>query len=92
VTEKALKGFLYSRGEEIALGHSVQRLSERAAVHGPEFDVRGRSWSILDGTYGPTCYPNGLADGIPAEVCTRDGAAEAAAFVTSRLSDGSPSD
>ena len=49
VTEEALKGVLYTRGEEIVLGHSVQRLCGRGAAHAPEVDVRGRSWSILDG-------------------------------------------
>ena len=58
VTEKALKALLYSRGEEIVLGHSVQRLCQRAAVHDPEFEARGRSWSIVDGYCMPARYPN----------------------------------
>jgi HEPN domain-containing protein len=31
-------------------------------------------WSLLDSYYIPTRYPNGLPDGIPAEVYTKDAA------------------
>jgi HEPN domain-containing protein len=31
VGEKALKGFLYGQGEEIVLGHSIERLCREAA-------------------------------------------------------------
>ena len=31
VAEKAIKGFLYGQGEEIVLGHSVERLCASAA-------------------------------------------------------------
>ncbi|MCX8204034.1 MAG: HEPN domain-containing protein, partial [Nitrososphaeria archaeon] len=41
--EKALKGFLYLREEELARGHSVAELCERAARHDPTFaDLRPR--------------------------------------------------
>lgn len=37
-----------------------------------------RGWSILDGYYYiPTRYPNGLPDGIPADVYTQKAAADA---------------
>jgi len=94
VTEKALKAFLYAQGEEIVLGHSVQRLCAAAAAFDPEFEMRGQSWSLLDGYYIPTRYPNGLPDGIPADVYTRRAAADAVAlaieavgFVQRRLND-----
>ncbi len=77
VAEKALKAFLYAQGEEVVLGHSVQRLCVAAAGYAPEFQEYARSWSILDGYYVPTRYPNGLPDGIPSEVYTRAAAAEA---------------
>lgn len=88
VTEKALKAFLYSTGEEIVLGHSVSRLCAAAAEYQPEFKEQAKRWSILDGYYVPTRYPNGLPGGIPAEVYTRevamgavDLAAEAVSYV-----------
>lgn len=39
-----------------------------------------RRWSILDGYYIPTRYPNGLPDGIPADVYTREAAEGAVAL------------
>ncbi|NOX60912.1 MAG: HEPN domain-containing protein [Chloroflexi bacterium] len=77
VTEKTLKAFLYAQGEEIVLGHSVERLAAAAAAYEPEFQKRSRRWSLLDGYYVPTRYPNGLPDGIPADVFTQEAAAEA---------------
>jgi HEPN domain-containing protein len=77
VTEKALKAFLYAQGEEIVLGHSVERLCAAAGRFEPEFLVRARSWSMLDGYYIPTRYPNGLPGGIPADVFGQQAAADA---------------
>jgi HEPN domain-containing protein len=74
VTEKAIKAFLYAQGEEIVLGHSVTRLCEAAADYQPEFAEKARRWNLLDSYYIPTRYPNGLPDGIPAEVFTEDAA------------------
>ena len=64
VAEKALKAFLYAQGQETVLGHSVARLCAAAATFRPEFLTHARSWSILDGYYIPTRYPNGLPGGI----------------------------
>ena len=80
VTEKALKAFLYAQGEEIVLGHSVERLCRAAAHYRPEFAEKARRWSLLDGYYIPTRYPNGLPGGIPADVYTQDAAASAVAL------------
>jgi HEPN domain-containing protein len=77
VAEKAIKAFLYAQGEEIVLGHSVARLCAAAGSFEPEFTRRARSWSVLDGYYIPTRYPNGLPDGIPAEVYTAQAASDA---------------
>jgi HEPN domain-containing protein len=74
VTEKAIKAFLYAQGEEIVLGHSVTRLCEAASGYQPRFAQKARRWSLLDSYYVPTRYPNGLPDGIPAEVFTQDAA------------------
>lgn len=72
IVEKAVKAFLYSRGEEIVLGHSVERLCSAAASYEPEFAERAKRWSLLDGYYIPTRYPNGLPAGIPADVFTSE--------------------
>jgi len=80
VAEKALKAFLYAQGEEIVLGHSVERLCAASARYQPEFTDKAKRWSLLDGYYIPTRYPNGLPDGIPANVYTEDAAKGAVAL------------
>lgn len=77
VAEKALKAFLYSRGAEVVLGHSVERLCAEASRAHPSFAKGCSRWSALDGFYVPTRYPNSLPDNIPARVFTRSAAAEA---------------
>jgi len=77
VGEKALKAFLYAMGEEIVLGHSVERLCSGAFGFDKEFAEKVKTWSILDGYYVSTRYPNGLPDGIPANVYTSRAAVEA---------------
>jgi HEPN domain-containing protein len=64
--EKALKAFLYSKGEEMVLGHSVARLLKSAIGHDldPEA-IKGTAG--LDKYYIPTRYPNGLPGGVPYE-------------------------
>ena len=49
--EKALKAFLYHSGEEIVLGHSIRKLSERAAEYVPAFRAIVEKCSILDSYY-----------------------------------------
>ena len=78
VGEKALKAFLYSQGEKIVIGHSVERLSHQAAKYDHEFENMISVWSILDGFYIPTRYPNGVPDSIPARVYTKYAAIQAA--------------
>ena len=80
VAEKALKGFLYAQGEEIVLGHSVEALCGEAAERDPDFAPMRVRWSILDGYYVPTRYPNSLPGSIPAHVYSRDVASEAVAL------------
>jgi HEPN domain-containing protein len=80
VAEKAIKAFLYAQGEEIVIGHSVERLCAAAAQYQPEFADKVRRWSLLDGYYIPTRYPNGLPDGIPANVFTQEAAQSAVAL------------
>jgi HEPN domain-containing protein len=80
VTEKALKAFLYAQGEEMVIGHSVARLCAHAAGYRLVFAEKAQEWSILDGYYVPTRYPNSLPDDIPARVYTRRAADEAVAL------------
>ena len=80
VTKKALKAFLYAQGEEIVLGHSVARLCADAVEYNKDFSEKAKRWSLLDGYYIPTRYPNGLSDGIPAEVYTEEAAKSAVAL------------
>lgn len=77
VGEKALKAFLYAQGEEIVIGHSIERLCNFASKTDPEFAEKVKRWAILDGYYIPTRYPNSLPDSIPARVYTEDAAKEA---------------
>jgi HEPN domain-containing protein len=77
VGEKALKAFLYAEGEEIVIGHSVERLCHFAAKFDAEFLEKVTIWAILDGYYVPTRYPNSLPDSIPAKVYTKNAAKEA---------------
>ena len=93
VAELALKAFLYAQGEEIVLGHSVERLCASAAAYNSEFGERAKRWSMLDGYYVAARYPNSLPDSIPARVFTQDAAttavqlaSEAVEFVRQLLS------
>lgn len=77
VGEKALKAYLYAQGEEIVIGHSIERLCSNASSYDNSFSEKAKKWSILDGFYIPTRYPNSIPDSIPAKVYTRDAAVEA---------------
>jgi HEPN domain-containing protein len=99
VAEKALKAFLYARGEEIVIGHSVEVLCRRAAEYDADFAALREIVAPLDGYYIATRYPNGLPDSIPARVYTRSVAEEvlricdqALDLVRHKLDPGSASD
>lgn len=77
VGEKALKALLFAAGEELVLGHSVERLCHEGGQHHPELLERVRSWAVLDGFYVTTRYPNSVPDTIPARVFTQGAAQEA---------------
>jgi len=77
VGEKALKAFLYAQGEEIVIGHSIERLCHFASKFDADFLNKVKRWSILDGYYVPTRYPNSLPDSIPARVYTHEAARDA---------------
>ena len=63
--EKALKAFLYARGQGPVLGHSTLDLSREAAVLEPDFGALADACRRLDQLYIATRYPNGLPAGIP---------------------------
>jgi HEPN domain-containing protein len=94
IGEKALKAFLYAKGEEIVIGHSIGRLCNSAAKFDKVFSDRVREWAILDGYYVPTRYPNSLPDSIPAKVYTSQAANSAVTlaeeiveFITAKIKD-----
>jgi HEPN domain-containing protein len=78
--EKAMKAFLYAQGEEVVLGHSVERLCTMASQWKPDLKESLKRWAVLDTYYIPTRYPNGLPDSIPAKVYTEEIAKGAAAL------------
>lgn len=77
VGEKAIKGFLYACGEEIVIGHSIDKLCAHASLYDKEFEENARRWAILDGYYVPTRYPNSIPDSIPAKIYNEKAAKEA---------------
>jgi HEPN domain-containing protein len=77
VTEKALKASLYAKGVESILGHSVVRLGVDAGSYYPEISEKVKRWAILDSFYITARYPNGIPDGIPAEVFNKETAENA---------------
>lgn len=79
--EKALKAYLYARGEERVFGHAVTELLGRA---GGAFESLGEDAPILDAYYLPSRYPDSLPGGIPAEVFGRN-AAQTALDVSGRV-------
>ena len=75
-----MKAFLYAQGEEVVLGHSVERLCTMAGQLKPDLKESVKRWAILDTYYIPTRYPNGLPDSIPAKVYNEETAKAAAAL------------
>ena len=65
-TEKALKAYLYFKGEEPIFSHSVTELLPFAASYDSDFESLVRA-KRLDDYYLPTRYPNSLPGGVPAE-------------------------
>ncbi len=75
--EKALKAYLYARGERAVVGHATHLLLRRCQHYDASFEVLQDLCRRLDQYYIPTRYPNGLPGGIPHEVYTSDQAAQA---------------
>jgi len=77
IGDKALKAFLYYNGEDIVVGHSIERLCHACSKYDESFADKSKKWAILDSYYVPTRYPNSIPDSIPARIYTRDYAIEA---------------
>src|SRR5260370_18671810 len=57
VGEKALKALLYAAGEELVLGHSVERLCAEAGGRDAHFRERARRWAHLHSDFARTPHP-----------------------------------
>lgn len=61
-SQKALKAFLYLRGERRVPEHSVVELARQCAAKDPSFACFIATVTVLDQYYVPTRYPDALAD------------------------------
>jgi HEPN domain-containing protein len=75
-TEKALKGFLISRGVRGFVGHSTDYLLFKCSKYDKELKKFSRNCKRLDRHYIPTRYPDGLPGGTPHENYTEEDADE----------------
>jgi len=75
--EKAVKAFLYSKGERFVIGHSVSELLEKCKIYDKDFKTLIQIGAFLDRFYIPTRYPNSLPGGIPAHAYRRKDSVEA---------------
>ena len=75
--EKAVKAFLYSKGERFVIGHSVSELLEKCKIYDKDFKTLIPIGAFLDRFYIPTRYPNSLPGGIPAHAYRRKDSVEA---------------
>jgi len=81
VAEKALKAYLYGRGEDLVFGHSVGELCDWAARYDAGFKALKQKIAMLDRYYVAARYPNGVAPGaVPAEVFNQEDATQAVGF------------
>jgi HEPN domain-containing protein len=80
--EKALKAFLFARGERVVIGHSVAELCQSCSEYEKRFGELTVRIGKLDRFYIPTRYPNGLPGGVPAEVYGEEDASEAIALAS----------
>lgn len=75
--EKALKAFLFARGAEHVVGHSVADLAAECATLDETFSPLVSRAGPLDRLYLPTRYPNTLPGGIPAQAFDQSDAEQA---------------
>ena len=65
--EKAVTGFLYSKGAEQVWGHALADLCEDALAFDQSFDLVKSIAVMLDKHYLGARYPESIAGGVPAE-------------------------
>ena len=65
--EKAVTGFLLSRGAEAVWGHALADLCEDAMAFDQSFDLVKSTAALLDKHYLGARYPSSLPGGVPAE-------------------------
>jgi len=75
--EKALKAIHYLGGARFVPGHSLVELLASLVDGDPPLASLDGGARRLDQLYIPTRYPNGLPGGVPADVFSREQAAEA---------------
>jgi len=78
--EKALKAYLYSKGNAEVWGHSAAELCADSVAHDSDFSKLKSKAASLDKYYIPTRYPNGLPGGIPSDVYQEGDARQAILF------------
>jgi HEPN domain-containing protein len=82
--EKALKGYLYSKGHRAVTGHSILMLLTRCMKHDGSFDAINRA-KRLDEVYITSRYPNGLQEGTPLEFYTNEDSRECIALAQATI-------
>ncbi len=63
--EKAVKAYLYFKGERVVYGHSVAELAESCSSLDEEFKSIADDATLLDRFYIQARYPNALPGSIP---------------------------
>lgn len=75
--EKALKAFLYNRGERNLVSHALLGLLRKCIQYESSFEGLEKAVKKLDKYYIITRYPNGLPGFVPAEYFDEEEATEA---------------
>ena len=75
--EKALKAYLFYKGEELVFTHSIFRLCSMASSYNPAFKELRETVKQLDYYYVEARYPNAIEDTIPAEFYNQSDAKQA---------------
>lgn len=70
--ERALKAYLYASGKRRVREHSVVELAKECARLDEDFKSLVTQVAFLDRLYIATRYPNGLPEGVPAQVYQTD--------------------
>jgi HEPN domain-containing protein len=80
--EKALKAYLYLKGERAILSHSLLELGKSCTKYEADFKKFEPVFRLLDKYYIITRYPNGLPGLTPSEYFEQDEAREAISSAT----------